>query len=51
MDEYTLMELSWRKGVKNVICHLLAPRKTISLIEVEETRRYSYLQELVFGTR
>jgi len=40
MDEYTLMELSWRKGVKNVICHLLAPRKTISLIEVEETRSY-----------
>lgn len=40
MDEYTLMELSWRKGVKNVICHLLAPRKTISLVEVEETRSY-----------
>lgn len=40
MDEYTLMELSWRKGVKNVICHLLAPRKTISLFEVEETRSY-----------
>ena len=40
MDEYTLMELSWRKGVKNVICHLLAPRKTISLIEVEETKSY-----------
>ena len=40
MDEYTLMELNWRKGVKNVICHLLAPRKTISLIEVEETRSY-----------
>lgn len=40
MDEYTLMELSWRKGAKNVICHLLAPRKTISLIEVEETRSY-----------
>ena len=40
MDEYTLLELSWRKGAKNVICHLLAPRKTISLIEVEETRSY-----------
>ncbi len=40
MDEYTLIELSWRKGAKNVICHLLAPRKTISLIEVEETRSY-----------
>lgn len=38
MDEYTLIELSWRKGVKNVICHLQAPRKTISLREVEETR-------------
>ena len=40
MDEYTLIEHSWRKGVKNVICHLLAPRKTISLREVEETRSF-----------
>ena len=40
MDEYTLRELSWRKGAKNVICQLLAPRKTISLSEVEESRSY-----------
>ena len=40
MDEYTLIELSWRKGAKNVICHLQAPRKTISLSEVEETRSF-----------
>ena len=38
--EYTLIELNWRKGAKNLICHLLAPRKTISLREVEETRSY-----------
>ena len=40
MDEYTLIELSWRKGAKNVICHLQAPRKTISLRVVEETRSF-----------
>lgn len=40
MDKYTLIELCWRKGNKNVICHLLAPRKTISLRDVEETRSY-----------
>lgn len=38
--EYTLIELNWRKGAKNLICQLLAPRKTISLREVEETRSY-----------
>lgn len=49
MDEYTLIELSWRKGVKNIICHLLASRKTISLREVVETR--SYVVAIDDGTR
>lgn len=40
MDDYALIELSWRKGAKNVICHLQAPRKTISLRELEETRSF-----------
>ena len=40
MDEYQLIELSKRGGTKNIICHLLAPRQTISLKVVEETRSY-----------
>lgn len=40
MDEFALIELSWRNGTKNVIYHLLEPSQTISLSEVEETRSY-----------
>ena len=40
MEEYQLIELSRQEKTKNIICHLLAPRKTISLREVEETRSY-----------
>ena len=40
MDEYTLIELNTKSGTKNIICQLLAPRQTISLENVEETRSY-----------
>ena len=40
MEEYQLIELSRQEKTKNIICHLLAPRKNISLREVEETRSY-----------
>ena len=40
MDEFTLIELISKNGIKNVVCQLLAPRQTISLENVEETRSY-----------
>jgi DNA or RNA helicases of superfamily II len=40
MDEYLLNELSIKRGTKNIICQLLAPKLKISLGEVEETRSY-----------
>jgi superfamily II DNA or RNA helicase len=49
MDEYILIELKNWFGTKNIICHLLAPRREISLNEVEETR--SYLVAIDGGVR
>ena len=40
MNKYTLIELNTKSGTKNIICQLLAPRQTISLENVEETRSY-----------
>lgn len=40
MNKYTLIELNTKSGTKNIICQLLAPRQTISLEKVEETRSY-----------
>lgn len=40
MGTYTLMELCKQSGSGNVICHLMAPSKLISLDEVDENRSY-----------
>lgn len=49
MDELEVIELSIKRGTKNVICQLLAPRHRISLEQVEETR--SYIVVIDHGSR
>lgn len=40
MDKYELIELSKYSGSKNIICHLLAPKRAICLTKVECARSY-----------